>query len=444
MTSIRLSVPAVVLATAGALIFACSPSAPVKPQQPPQPTAAVRPIAAAVIAASEPATRPIASTRRTTALAATAAQSILRSPEISGDHRITFRVAVPRETRSVQVIMMQIGGATTMPMTRAGSGSDGTWSLTTPPLSPDVYEYTFRADGVRFLDPSDPWIKDRNWSLVKIAGSPPMPWDDQRVPHGVVRRHNYESATLGGVPRRLHVYTPPGYDDPANAAVPYPVFYLLHGSGDDDSGWTNCGRANVIFDNLIAAGRMRPMIVAMPYGHVPRYDPTTAPSSAALVPITMPTTRSAPDPDYIRLFERELLAEVVPLVEGNYRVIADQPHRAIGGLSMGGSQALRIGLANLDTFAWITTLSAGRLRSEDVASDLPELDRHPAAANEKLRLLWMACGSEDKLLKYNQDNDQWLTSHGIRHEFQITPGANHTWPLWRRYLVEAAGRLFRQ
>jgi enterochelin esterase-like enzyme len=428
--------------------IACSPAAPLKPQQPPQPTAGMGwgdPLAVVEVSAPTPtpttqvtrvtSTRPVATTAPTSG---PAVQAIVRSPELSSDNRVTFRVTAPREAKVVQVVLMQLNGAKTIDMAK---GRDGAWSVTTAALEPDVYEYAFKIDGIRFLDPSNPRIKDRNWSLVQVAGVPPTVWDDRPVPHGVLHVRFYESKSLAGVRRRMHVYVPPGYDDPANAGVKYPVLYLLHGSGDDDSGWSNCGRAAAIFDNLLHDGKMRPMIVVMPLGHVPRYNPTTAPS--ATVPITMPTTRAAPDPDYIKLFERDLLGDVIPLIESSYRVQADQPHRAIAGLSMGGSQSLRIGLANLDTFAWIAPMSAGRLRSQDIANDLPELDAHPERANQKLKMLWMAIGEKDSLLKYNQDNDQWLTSHGIRHEFKITAGT-HTWLVWRRYLAEVAERLFKE
>src|SRR5437764_2206369 len=219
--------------------IACSPAAPLKPQQPPQPTAgmgwgdplAVVEVPAAAAAATTQVTR-ITSTRPVAATTAPtsgpAVQAIVRSPELSSDNRVTFRVTAPREAKVVQLVLMQLNGAKTIDMAK---GRDGAWSVTTAALEPDVYEYAFKIDGIRFLDPSNPRIKDRNWSLVQVAGVPPTVWDDRPVPHGVLPVRFYESKSLGGVRRRMHVYVPPGYDDPANADVKYPVLYLLHGSG---------------------------------------------------------------------------------------------------------------------------------------------------------------------------------------------------------------------
>jgi enterochelin esterase family protein len=323
--------------------------------------------------------------------------------------------------------MVQLNGPVTLHMTHEGN----VWSVTTEPLPPDVYEYTFSIDKVRTLDPVNNWIKDRTASLVMIPGNPPEPWDDRAVPHGVIRIHYYESKSLDGVRRRFHVYTPPGYDDAKNAGTKYPVLYLLHGSGDDDSGWTNVGRANAIFDNLIADGKMKPTVVVMPYGHTPRNPAPTGGGGAR------PSNE-----DRIRPFENDLLHDVMPRVESTYRVYTDQPHRAIAGLSMGGAQSLRVGLGHLDLFAYVCPMSAGRVRNEEFARYAPELTEHPDQANAKLKLLWISCGEKDALLKPNQDNDKWFTEHGIKHEFHVTPGI-HTWLVWRRNLVDISQRLFR-
>jgi enterochelin esterase-like enzyme len=360
----------------------------------------------------------------------------VRSPEISADHRVTFRVSAPKTASKVEVIHMSINRPVTLAMAKNDAG---VWAATTPPLEPDLYEYLFRIDGVRLLDPANARIKDRSNSLVQVVGTPPMVWDDQAVPHGTVHIQFYDSKSLGGMARRVHVYTPPGYGDEKNSGTKYPVLYLLHGSGDDDAGWSNVGRANTIFDNLIHEGKMKPMVVVMPYGHVPRVSPTTAPGQN--IPIGMPAKGPSGNSDFVRLFEKDLLADVLPLVEKTYRVYTDQPHRAIAGLSMGGSQSIRVGLANLDKFAYVCPMSAGGLRAEDLDQSFPELAKNPSMANDKLKLLWIACGEKDSLLKFNQGFDQWLKSHEIRHEFKVTPGV-HTWHLWRRNLAEVATRVF--
>ena len=406
-----------------------------------EPTQSPRPVAAAdvtPVATVEPRiipmpTKPTPSTTKPVA----AREGGVRSPEISTDDRVTFRYSGPKTVSKVEVIHMSLGGAVTLPMSR---GEDGVWSVTTPELAPDVYEYTFRVDGIRLLDPANAYIKDRSNSLVIVPGIPATAWDDRPVPHGTVRIQRYESKSLGGIARRMHVYTPPGYDEPKNASTKYPVLYLLHGSGDDDAGWSGVGRANTIFDNLIHDGLMKPMIVVMPHGHVPRGNPATQPGQN--VPIGMPAKGPSGNSDFVRLFEKDLIGDVLPLVESTYRVYTDQPHRAIAGLSMGGSQSIRVGLANLDKFAYICPMSAGGLKADDLDQSFPELAKNPSLANDKLKLLWVGCGEKDNLLKFNQGFDQWLTKHQIRHTFEIAPASVHTWLLWRRNLVEVAGKLF--
>ena len=380
-----------------------------------------------VSTANKPSTAP--STRRAVAL---------RSPELGADRRVTFRLRTPRTATTAAVEMQHMTKAPVLPMTRGG---DGVWTVTSPPLDPDLYEYAFKVDGLRLLDPSNSRIKDQNWSLVQVPGTPANPWDDRPVPHGVMRIHYYESKSLGGVSRRMHVYTPPGYDDPKNASVKYPVLYLLHGSGDDDSGWTVIGRTNAIFDNMIYDGKTKPMIVVMPHGHVPRTNPATGPS--VNYGIAMPATGPSGNSDFVRLFEKDLLGDVIPLIESSYRVYGDQPHRAIAGLSMGGSQSIRIGLANIDKFAYIAPMSAGGIRAEDLDQSFPEIVKNPQRMNEQVKLLWIACGEKDGLLKFNKSFDAWLSKLEIRHKFEVTPGV-HTWLVWRRYLAEVSTKLFRE
>jgi enterochelin esterase family protein len=363
----------------------------------------------------------------------------VRSPEVAPDGRVTFRVSRPASVKLVQVVLMQLTGAKTLTMERTDLGNSSLWQLTTDPLPPDVYEYNFRADGTSFLDPANPRIKDRSQSMVIVPGTPPTAWDDRPVPHGLVHIQRYESRSLNGIGRQMHVYTPPGYMSAESATTKYPVLYLLHGSGDDDSGWNICGRASVIFDNLIADGKMKPMVVVMPYGHVPRFNPTTAPG--VNVGFAPPPGAPSGQSDFVRLFEKDLIGDVIPLVESTYRVYTDQPHRAIAGLSMGGSQSIRVGLANLDKFAYVCPMSAGGLRSDDLDRSFPEIAKNPQVVNDKLKLLWIACGEKDGLLTFNKAFDQWLGAHEIQHAFVVTPGV-HTWLVWRRYLAEVATKLF--
>jgi enterochelin esterase-like enzyme len=227
--------------------------------------------------------------------------------------------------------------------------------------------------------------------------------------------------------RDYYVYTPPGYDPLAKTT--YPVLYLLHGFSDDASGWTAVGHANVIFDNLIAQGKIKPMIVVMPLGY----------GTMEMIRLgwnawSHPDTRQ----QNFDNFRTALLTEVMPKVEGQFRITKDRNARAIAGLSMGGSESLLTGLNNLDKFAWIGAFSSGGI-PEDFDKDFPGLD---AKANQQIRLLWVACGTEDHLITINRNFRKWLQEKGIHHVDIETPG-EHTWMVWKRNLAEFTQLLFK-
>jgi enterochelin esterase family protein len=298
-------------------------------------------------------------------------------------------------------------------------GADDVWTITTGPVEPGVWEYSFQVDGLTMIDPLNPNIKpmrEPRTSILHLPCDPPALHDFQPVPHGVVRQHSYFSKTLGRL-RELAVYTPPGYDQ--QSRTKYPTLFLQHGSGDNQATWVTHGKAHWILDNLIASGRAKPMVVVMMDGHA------AVPGGPAAYTNNLP------------MFERDLLEDVLPFVEANYRVKAGANHRAIVGLSMGGGQSLTIGLNHLDQFAWVGGFSSSAPRAEAVAC----VFENPAATNKKLKLLWIACGKEDFLLKRNQEFIGALTEKQIRHEWHLTEGA-HTWPVWRAYLAEFLPRLF--
>jgi enterochelin esterase family protein len=232
---------------------------------------------------------------------------------------------------------------------------------------------------------------------------------------------------VAGDQRDFFVYTPPGYD-PASKKT-YPVLYLLHGYSDDASGWTAIGRAHVILDNLIARDKAKPMIVVMPLGYGTMEIITLGWGAWSHTDVR--------DKNFSN-FREALLTEVMPKVEGEYRVMTDRNSRAIAGLSMGGSESLLTGLNNLDKFAWIGAFSSGGIPDE-FEKDFPLLD---AKANQQIRLLWIACGTEDHLIAVNRNLREWLKSKGIQHTDIETPGM-HTWMVWRRNLAEFAPLLFR-
>ncbi len=323
-------------------------------------------------------------------------------------------------------------GAQPVPMQKDESRAGGIWSLTTEPLDPDFYGYRFVVDGVGLIDPSNPLLKPNLLgvqNMVHVPGPASLPWEVNDVPHGTVHHHYYRSQIVGD-DRDFYVYTPPGYD--AQEKRLYPVLYLLHGYSDDASAWVAVGRANVILDNLIAQGKAKPMIVVMPLGY-------GAPE------ILSRGFAAFRDPGLVQRnmtkFRDALLTEVVPDVEKNYRVSADRSSRAIAGLSMGGAESLYTSLNALDRFAWIGAFSSGGL-SADFSATFPALDPAPSGTNAELRLLWIACGADDRLIDVNRKFRDWLASKGVRHTAIETPGA-HTWMVWRRNLATFAPLLFR-
>jgi enterochelin esterase-like enzyme len=344
----------------------------------------------------------------------------LQSPEVHPDKTVTFRFRAPNAKEVILDIEEK-----RVPMQK---DSQGVWSVTTDPLEPDFYEYTFVSDGVNLIDPSntviDPNLLDPS-SVVRVPGHASLPWEVNDVPHGTLQHHFYKSAVVGD-DRDYYVYTPPGYD-PAGKRR-YPVLYLLHGFSDDASAWTTAGHANAILDNLIAQGKAKPMIVVMPLGYGTPEIVTRAEPRA-----------SQPDPfrRNEEKFREALLSEVIPQVEKAYQTSADRNSRAIAGLSMGGAESLYVGLNAPDRFAWIGSFSAGGLRG-DFSAAYPKLDEK---VNAQLRLLWIACGTDDRLIEPNRKLREWLKSKGIHYTDIETPGA-HAWPVWRRNLANFVPLLF--
>jgi enterochelin esterase-like enzyme len=358
----------------------------------------------------------------------------LISPEVHADKSVTFRFRAPNDK---EVAVMIFGVPKPLPMQK---DDQGVWSVTTDPLAPDYYGYTIIADGVWLVDPSNHDISLNllfQTSILHVAGPASLSWETGAVPHGEIHHHFYKSGVVGDE-RDFLVYTPPGYDPRGKQT--YPVLYLLHGFSQDTRGWTAIGRANVILDNLIAEGKVKPMIVVMPLGY-------GAPEILAYVPGKRP--KGLQDRNFDK-FRETLLTEVIPRVEAEYPAIKNRNSRAIAGLSMGGSESLFTGLNTLDKFGWIGAFSAGvspafgsigagELSPEDFEKEFPGLD---AKATEDLHLLWIACGTDDSLIDNNRKFRAWLASKNIKHVDIETSGA-HTWMVWRRNLTEFTSLLFR-
>ena len=340
------------------------------------------------------------------------------SPDVHGN-QITFRLRDP----NAHEVMLSREGAERVPMQR---DENGIWNVTVGPVEPDFYGYSFVADGVSLMDPVNPLMKPNllnPTSMVHVPGDG-LSWEIEDVPHGEVHHHFYRSQVVGDE-RDFFVYTPPGY---VSGTKRYPVLYLLHGFSDDASAWTAVGQANYILDNLIAHNKAKPMIVVMPLGY-----------GAPEILHRRPAAPSDPDLGRrnITKFREALLNEVMPQVEREYRVLSDRNFRAIAGLSMGGAESLYTGLNTLDRFAWIGGFSSGGL-GDDAAGTFPKLTED---ANRQLRLLWIACGTDDRLIESNRKFREWLTSKGVKHTDIETPGA-HTWMVWRRNLSSFAPLLF--
>jgi enterochelin esterase family protein len=341
----------------------------------------------------------------------------LRSPEVLADRRVTFRIAAPK-AGEVRLTCECVDGPQALQ-----KDDKGIWSITLGPFEPDIYEYEFTVDGVTMLDPRNERVKYNGRpstvsSLLNVPGSGPLFYDAKNVPHGTVDIRWYQSKAVNGT-RRVHVYTPPGYD---RSTARLPVLYLLHGADGDDSAWTAFGRANHILDNLIADRKLPPLVVVMPFGYA--YPPSAGSAG----------DRQRAD------FEKDLIEDLIPFVQANYRVQTDRSNRALVGLSMGGGQALNIGLRHLDLFSRVASFSGAVPRGgaadafKDVLADAKKL-------NASLKLLWIGCGTADGLFTPNKDFSALLKQHGITHTFHESGGA-HTWSVWRKYLLEVAPKLF--
>lgn len=346
--------------------------------------------------------------------------------EVHPDRTVTFKLRAPQANSvSVSGDFVQM----VPPMTKA---EDGNWSVTVGPLRPAIYYYVFNVDGVRTLDPVNPvtTTNDRSdgQSMFEVKGDKPAPYDIQSVPHGDVHINYYVSKKFDA-PRMVWVYTPPGYDK-SNAK--YPALYLLHGAGDTEAGWVVVGRANFILDNLIAEGKAKPMIVVMPYGRPSR---SAGIEAAPFAPVPQAAPGGA-------MFPHDLVEDVVPFAEKQYRISTKADDRAIAGLSMGGNQTLEIGLSHLDLFHYIGAFSPVAPGQAAAETDFKAAFADPAAANKKLKLFRIYIGKEDTLFQSNLTFDALLTKHEIKHTFTPTEEW-HVWRNWRDYLADFVPQIFR-
>lgn len=353
------------------------------------------------------------------------------SPEVKADGSVTLRVFAP------QAKAVRLAGGDLPKPNPFGPGPElkkaenGVWEVTVEKVRPGAYRYKFNMDGLEVADPKNPAASeslDTSWSLFTVPGSPVA--DLKEVPHGAVAAVPYFSKSLKKF-RRMHVYTPPGYEKDAKT---YPVFYLLHGATDSDASWGTVGKAGQVLDNLIAAGKAKPMIVVMPMGH-------TGPFRFGGGGNSFQTQMEE--------FDRDFQQDIRPLVESTYRVSPGRENRAIAGLSMGGAQTLNAAIPHLKDYAYVGVFSSGIF-----GIDLPNPangpsfeETHKAAlddadAKKGLKLLWFATGKDDFLLNTTRATVKMLESHGFKVVNKETEGG-HTWIVWRElYLPEFAQALF--
>ena len=334
------------------------------------------------------------------------------SPLFGAEGGVTFQIAAPK-AKQVSVVGEMTEGKVAMERDEAGL-----WSVTLDAVEPGIYGYSFDVDGLRMVDPGNPALKPMRspkTSVLYIPGD--HSYDFKDVPHGSVHLHNYHSKPIDRF-REMQVYTPPNYE---MSDEEYPLLVLQHGHSDSFATWVAYGKAHWILDNLIAEGKAVPMIVLMLDGHP--------------IPESYGDARSVANTEELR---RDLLEAALPMVEARYRVKAGRDNRAIAGLSMGGLHSLTIGLNELDRFAWIGAFSAAIPEEDSVQSAMDD----PTATNEKLKLLWMACGKDDFLLDENLAAVEAFKAAGIKHQWHLTEGS-HAWPIWRGYLADFAPLLFR-
>jgi enterochelin esterase-like enzyme len=339
------------------------------------------------------------------------------SPEILPDGKVTFRLQAPKAAAATFF-------ADWMDPTNKEAmikNAEGLWSVTVGPVAPGIYIYSFTVDGLTIADPINPQIKLRarsSASLLEVRAKTPALWELRDVPHGTIEIQYHQAAALNNEPRQAWVYKPPGYDQ---SRKKYPVLYLLHGSNDTPAGWTMVGRAHYIMDNLLSEKKAREMIIVMPFGHAVEFGGREQSRNNVKM-------------------EEYVLKDLVPLIEKNYRVAKGRKDRAIVGLSMGGAQAVEIGLTRLDKFSAVGAFSSGSPR--DFENRFSSLLKNSRDTNAKLKLLWIGCGLDDPAIRGSRNFDEALKKNQINHTFRELDG-RHTYTVWRQCFSEVAPQLFK-
>ncbi|GAB3688642.1 esterase family protein [Spirosoma flavus] len=353
------------------------------------------------------------------------------SPQVNADKSVTFRYLAPQ---AKEVRLSAQFEKAPVAMTK---GEQGIWSVTTSPIKPDIYPYSFQVDGVTVMDPANvAFFPNERFkaSLVDVPGDTPLIHAMRDVPHGSVNYEYYPSAE--GTTGSLVVYTPPGYDK--NTSQKYPVYYLISGTTDTEETFFKVGKTNWILDNLIAEGKAKPMIIVMPYGNIAA---RITEQKGGAKPAD-PTVRDGDDAvKRANAFGDDLVGNVIPYVEKNYRTISNRENRAIGGFSRGGGQTLRTGFGHMDKFAWVCAYSS-YLSPQEMERSFPQIISKPNDTNKQLKLLWVSVGSDDFLYKGTVEFMDYLKAKQVNFKSLITDGG-HTWMNVKHYVAETTPLLFR-
>ena len=360
-------------------------------------------------------------------------------PRVDSNGRVQIRVKAPDATK----VKLNFWSGPKVDMEKQ---TDGFWTVTTAPLVPGFHYYTLNIDGADVSDPSTQayFGGSRPVSAVEVPEPGSTYYSPQDVPHGQVREVWYNSKVTGTW-RHALVYLPPSYD--TQTKVRYPVLYLQHGGGEDETGWIRQAHANFILDNLIAAGSCKPMIVVMAYGYARRAG-QTAPDLAGK-PFGSPEMLKAMQ-DMTSAFEDDVTQALIPFIDSTFRTLSDRDHRAMAGLSMGGMQTFQVTLDHLELFSYIGGFSgAGGMlvlgdRKLDPKNDYNGVFADPAAFAKKVRLLWIGVGTNEpeRMRAGLQRLHASLDEAKIQHVFYESPGTDHEWQTWRRDLKDFAPRLF--
>lgn len=354
------------------------------------------------------------------------------SPKVNTDKTVTFSYLAPNA--STVLLGGSQFGAVDVPMTK---NAEGVWSVTFGPIKPDIYPYSFKVDGVTVMDPANvSFFPNERFkaSLVEIPADVPVIYTLKNVPHGTISYEYYPS--VEGSTGTIVVYTPPGYTK--ETSKKYPVYYLISGTTDTEETFWKVGKTNLILDNMIAEGIAKPMIVVMPYGNpLAKIAEQTGKDKPADV-----MSRDGEDAlRRMKLFETDLITNIIPFTDKNYRTIANRNNRAIGGFSRGGGQTLRAAFNNVDKFAYVCSY-ASYISPAEMDKSFTNITANPDKTNKDFKLLFSGIGTEDFLYKGTVEWENYLKDKKINYKSYVTDGG-HTWMNVKKYLNETLPLLFK-